>query len=320
MLSLAICLAAYGLVAAVFAPVALARWTGSGSAPRFELAAWLVAMLTVLGSWAAAAALLVAQTATLSGGSAQVVNACVATVSAAAVGAHGAMIQLGLLTLAVLVVVTLLIGAARVAQNLLRGRRLTHEHALTARLIGQPMPDGTTVLLDTTQQLVYCVPGRPGTIVVTRPARDLLTDAQLRAVLAHERAHLRGRHHTWVALTRALALLLPRMTLFTAGARAVGRLTELCADDAAVRSCDRRHVFDALLRLGTSAPVGPGILAATGGSVTARLARLLEPPSRAQRLHHQLTLAVVLTALILAPIAVTVLATGGLAGCGSTLT
>ncbi len=55
------------------------------------------------------------------------------------------------------------------------------------------------------------------------------------AVLAHERAHVRGRHHLAVALAVAAADALPRVPLCRAAPGAVGVLCELAADAAAVR-------------------------------------------------------------------------------------
>jgi Zn-dependent protease with chaperone function len=49
--------------------------------------------------------------------------------------------------------------------------------------------------------LLYCVPGRLPTIVVTTGALAVLEPEQLAAVLAHERAHLAGRHHLLLAVT-----------------------------------------------------------------------------------------------------------------------
>src|SRR5260370_1182733 len=87
-----------------------------------------------------------------------------------------------------------------------RGKRGTGAHAEAARMTGRRRPGvSAAVVLDAAQRVAYCVPGRRPTIVVTSAALAVLDPAQLPAVLAHERAHLAGRHHLLIALTRALA-------------------------------------------------------------------------------------------------------------------
>jgi hypothetical protein len=116
--------------------------------------------------------------------------------------------------------------------------------------------------------------------------RDALDEAQVAAVMAHERAHLTGRHHQLLALSGALARTLPRRRLFTEGAASVARLAEMAADDAAARRHGREAVVGALLVL--SAPVTasedrvpvPG-LGAAGAGVADRVEHLLFPPGPA---------------------------------------
>jgi Zn-dependent protease with chaperone function len=152
------------------------------------------------------------------------------------------------------------------------------------------------------------VPGRPGAIVLTSGALAVLGPAQLGAVLAHERAHLAGRHHLFISLTRGLAASFPAVPVFTRGPAEVARLAELCADDAAARRTGRPALVAALLAMGTGLPVPAVALAATGGPVTARVHRLLDPPRRGRRARY--ALALVATTLLLAglPALVTVAA------------
>ena len=136
------------------------------------------------------------------------------------------------------------------------------------------------VVLDAPQPAAYCVPGRPATIVLTSAALAILDADQLTAVLAHERAHLAGRHHLLTGLTRGLAAVFPAVPLFTRGPLEVARLAELRADDAAARRSGRRTLVAALLAMGTGAAVPAAALAATGGATAARVQRLLDPPGR----------------------------------------
>jgi Zn-dependent protease with chaperone function len=158
-----------------------------------------------------------------------------------------------------------------------------------------------TVVLDAAQRAAYCVPGRPATIVLTSAALAVLGPAQLGAVLAHERAHLAGRHHLLITPTRALAACLPGVPLFTRGPAEVARLAEMRADDAAARHSGRPALIGALLAMGTGTAVPAGALAATACAVSARVLRLLEPPHRARRACNRLALATAVLLLVLAP-------------------
>ena len=137
--------------------------------------------------------------------------------------------------------------------------------------------------------------------MLTSSALAVLDPAQLTAVLAHERAHLAGRHHLLTTLSRGLAASFPAVPLFSRGAGEVGRLAEMCADDTAVRLSGRRTVVAALLVMGTGMAVPAAALAAAGGPVTARVQRLMDPPRRASRAWHRLALTAVILLLALGP-------------------
>lgn len=132
------------------------------------------------------------------------------------------------------------------------------------------------LLLDHPVPVAYCLPSRRRPIVLSTGARRGLGTRQLAAVLEHERAHLRRRHHLVLLLLDAAHALLPwSPTVRRAGAR-VPLLLEMAADDAAARVAGRRALADALRRVG-NAPGAAGTLAASGpdgGALTARLARL----------------------------------------------
>jgi Zn-dependent protease with chaperone function len=219
---------------------------------------------------------------------------------------RSALYELGLGVAAILATLTALVLVWRCGRRVRQGQRRTRAHAEAARITGRRLPEGV-VVLDASRSAAYCVPGRPrpGTIVVTSGALAVLGPAQLTAVLAHERAHLAGRHHVLVALTRGLAAIFPWVPVFSRGSAAVARLTEMSADDAAARRAGRRPLIEALLALGTEAPAVPSVasgvpvtgLAAAGYAVAARLQRLLEPPSPASRARSAFALSGVLLAL-----------------------
>jgi Zn-dependent protease with chaperone function len=135
--------------------------------------------------------------------------------------------------------------------------------------------------------------------VLTTGALAVLDEPQLLAVLAHEHAHLAGRHHLLVTLGKAAMAGFPGVPLFARGAGEVARLAEMRADDVAARRSGRETLLQALVAMGTGRPLpAPSAsLAATGGAVTARVGRLLDPPSGTSRAWHGLALAGVLLAL-----------------------
>lgn len=98
---------------------------------------------------------------------------------------------------------------------------------------------------------VACAVRRPEPmILVSTGMIEALTIAQLQAVLAHERAHLRGRHDWAMRLADINAACLP--ALLPAGAalrRATVLLIELVADDAAARQAGAVNLANALSQL-----------------------------------------------------------------------
>jgi Zn-dependent protease with chaperone function len=127
--------------------------------------------------------------------------------------------------------------------------------------------------------VAYCLPGRGSRIVVSTGARDALTDVELRAVLAHEAAHLRARHHLVLWPFTALARTLPRWALLRRVEADLALLVEMCADDHAARRHGPDAVIGALRKfqhLG-SVSVPEGTLAATSEPVPTRVDRLSRP-------------------------------------------
>ena len=145
--------------------------------------------------------------------------------------------------------------------------------------------------------------------MLTSGALAVLDRAQLGAVLAHERAHLAGRHHLLISLSRGLAASFPGVPVFTRGPAEVARLAELCADDAAARRSGLPALVAALLAMGTGAAVPAAALAVTSGAVTARVHRLLDPPRRGR--HARYGVALVLVTFLLAAVPGLVIAFAG---------
>ncbi len=158
-------------------------------------------------------------------------------------------------------------------------------HSAMLRLCARADPDLGVLVLDHEAAACYCMPGRPGTIVVTSATLERLTADQLGAVLSHERAHLRGRHHLLVALAYAVRRVAPRVRLLTYAERETRRLVELIADDAASRSHGALTVAAALAAIGAghvpgvALGIGPG----DGPPTVARVSRLIAPRRRLER-------------------------------------
>src|SRR6185437_508440 len=120
-------------------------------------------------------------------------------------------------------------------------------------------------------------------IVISAGALDLLDQAELAAVLAHERAHLRERHDLVLLPFTALLRAFRWCGVAREAHAAVALLVEMLADDRALRHRSARELATALLRVGAAggsyAPAGALAVADAGtdGQVAARVSRLLRP-------------------------------------------
>lgn len=145
---------------------------------------------------------------------------------------------------------------------------------------GDPKVPGALVV-DHPAAAAYCLPGIRSQIVVSVGTLDLLAPAELTAVLAHERAHLRARHDLVLIPFTSLRRAFPRSRVIAQSYRTVALLVEMMADDHAlrVRGLLARELATALLRFGTAATdaAPAGAIAAAEGELTARVNRLLTP-------------------------------------------
>ncbi|RSM73025.1 M56 family peptidase [Kibdelosporangium aridum] len=179
------------------------------------------------------------------------------------VEAFGGAIAGGLvLALAIRLGVILVRGARH------RARRRT-EHLSVLRLAARG-EQGGTLWLEHDQPLAFSMSG--GVVVATEGLYRHLPAESVAAVLSHERAHVRGRHHLIVAIADAVRKALPFVPLFREAPMALRDLVEVAADDAAVRAHGIAAVRSALLCVSGQAP---GIaLAMAREAVDVRLARL----------------------------------------------
>ncbi|GAA2108598.1 M56 family metallopeptidase [Actinomadura alba] len=216
--------------------------------------------------------------------------------------------------------VTLFACAVRLARGLPRlWRAMTHRrrHRQMLGLIAREDGEHADVLvLEHPVPVAYCLPSRRGCIVISTGARDRLTAAQLKAVLAHERAHLRQRHHALLLLLDLAYVLLPWLPTVRRAGASLPLLLEMAADDVAARRCGRPALAGALRKLAI-APGAAGALAATGSdgrTLTRRLARLDVPARRLSRARRTAAWAF-FTCAIGAPFAVITVVVGLLLPC-----
>jgi Zn-dependent protease with chaperone function len=189
------------------------------------------------------------------------------------------------------------------------GARRRQRALLSLLAHGDPKAPGALVI-DYPAAAAYCLPGIRSQIVVSAGTLDLLAPAELAAVLAHERAHVRARHDLVLIPFTSLRRAFPRSRVITQASQSVALLVEMMADDRAlrVRGLVARELATALLRFGTAetrcAPAGA--LAVAEGELTARVNRLLAPPPPLSR---SVQAGIVLAAAMLAAAPVLLLVT-----------
>lgn len=299
-MTLAACLALYGVLVAVAAPRMLGRRTAMEDAPRLGVACWLFAVASVVVAWLTAAMLVVIEAVMVEGHLDAAVTICVAVLRATGLSEEG--LWLVAVAVAAVPVAAVVLGAWRFGRLTRSARLAGRRHADAVRLVGRATPHlgRRTVVLDVPQCAAYCLSGNRGTIVVTTAAVASLSEQELRAVLAHERAHLTGHHHAVLTVLTGLRRTLGALPLFAHAEHVVSRLLEMSADDAAVRRHGRDPLLAALLNL-SGVTVPRHSLGASSVGVLARAGRLLEPPTAAQRATTQRSLTVTLAAMLLGP-------------------
>jgi Zn-dependent protease with chaperone function len=259
-----------------------ARWTAR--APLLAIVTYLAAGWSVVAALGLAGLTLAVHATALGGGLSHLIGACVLRLRETYGTPGGATVAALGLTLAGAV-------AARTALTAMTHLRSAGQqallHAETARLVGRPEPALGAVLVEHSEPVAYCVAGRHPTVILSTGALQALEPDQLKAVLAHERAHLAGRHHRLLALARIGRLALPFLPLMRDADAQVARLVEMHADDAAARASDPRSVATALVVLATGTSPAPALAAAATGSVQ-RIHRLLRPAEPLGQARRQL--------------------------------
>lgn len=278
-------LAALALVLAGPAPALLARTEWPYRIPRAAVALWqamaLAAVLAALGAGVALSYSTAGQP-----GEPRFDPSSGRDLAAAAV-----------LALTALVGVRLLWSAGRVAVST-RARRRRHRDLVDVLATPDGLVPGLRILAEETP-LAYCLPAlRDSRVVVSVGALERLDATELKAVLAHEQAHLRARHDLVLEAFTMLHTAFPRWVRSQVALEQARTLVELLADDDARRRNGPAPLARALVAL-AGAPAPAAGLAAARSATVLRVRRLADPEPR----HPLLSLATygVAAALLVLP-------------------
>lgn len=258
------------------APAALARARWTERAPRAALVLWqAVALAAVLAAFGAGLA--IASRLLVPDAQGRPTTSPPAEIEALGAPLWTAYVVVGLLTL--LVGARLGFTAVRVA---VRTRRRRARHRALVDLLDEastPALHGRSAdlrVLAAAQPLAYCLPGVRARVVVSEGALAALQPEELRAVLAHERAHLGARHDLVLEAFVVLLEAFPRGVRSRSALDAVRLLVELLADDVARGAAGPAPLARALVACaGASTP--DAAFTTTTRSTLIRVRRLTHP-------------------------------------------
>ncbi|MFF4250469.1 M56 family metallopeptidase [Streptomyces sp. NPDC001663] len=192
-----------------------------------------------------------------------------------------------------------------------RTRRHLRELRTAQRQLASASSAGDLCVRHDDRPDAYALPGRPGRIVVTTGMLRALGAQEREVLFAHERAHLAGRHHLFLAAAEFAVALHPALR----GLRApLSYALERWADESAARATgDRaltaRAVGRAALAARAAGPRPRLSLTATAGPVPRRVTALLNPSAPATRLLPRALAGLLLTCVAVSATAATDAAT-----------
>ncbi|TKV28192.1 M56 family peptidase [Arthrobacter sp. NamB2] len=224
---------------------------------------------------------------------------------------------------------TLLFGhlVFTLALTFVRIRRQRRRHRDMLTLLSSPAANQpATLVINHPAPVAYCLPGGARSVTVMSDGlMDLLTQAELEAVLTHENAHLHQRHHLLLWAFAAWRSALPWLPTSQLAQHAVSELIEMLADDEALRHVDETTLVRAIAIVGSGAlpssrdalddPLAdagrrapePAIADVSGGaadvqSIAHRVRRLLTPLPPLSRLQQGLALSSAGMLLVVPPV------------------
>ncbi|WP_406275258.1 M56 family metallopeptidase [Nocardia sp. NBC_00881] len=155
-------------------------------------------------------------------------------------------------------------------------RRRRARHRMLVDLLDQSGPRRRAAdirVLAATEPIAYCLPGLRQRVVLSEGTLTNLADAEVTAIVSHERSHLRARHDLVLEAFTAVHEAFPRLVRSKAALGSVKLLIELLADDSAVKVTGPKPLARALVACAKStAP--QGALAAGGPTTLIRIQRL----------------------------------------------
>ncbi len=160
----------------------------------------------------------------------------------------------------------------------IRTMRARARHRDLVDLLGTPWPaEPGAHVLEHPVPVAYCLPGLRSRLVLSAGVLDALDPAGVRAVLAHERAHLRERHDLVVLPFVAWGATAPFVRGMVCAQVAVAALIEMRADDVAACRVAPGQLTGALRSMGGAAPAAA--LSSFTAALDHRLARITCPPA-----------------------------------------
>ncbi|ASF07691.1 hypothetical protein NBRGN_034_00020 [Nocardia brasiliensis NBRC 14402] len=252
------------------APALLSRATWTYRTPRAAVVLWqaiaLAAVLSAFGSGLAIAAELL-----VPGSDGRPTTSPTREIDALGLPLWLAYVFVFMLTL--LVGARLIYAIVRVGVHT---RRRRARHRMLVDLLDQSGPHRRAAdirVLAATEPIAYCLPGLRQRVVISEGTLTNLDDAEITAIVSHERSHLRARHDLVLEAFTAVHEAFPRVVRSKAALGSVKLLIELLADDSAVKVTGPKPLARALVACSKStAP--QGALAAGGPTTLIRIQRL----------------------------------------------
>lgn len=263
-----IALVALALLAAFVGPALLAKQQWLQQSPRLGIMLWLATLWSSVTALFLAFGLTALDSTSVRALAADLIHACVTTfhdhygTHPAAASAALAALMLGALVLAM-----------RGVWWWRRTRTLRRRHRQFLDLVARPHAEPGVWVVDYPVATAYCLPGRGGRVVLTSGALRRLRAEEVVAVVAHERAHLSGRHHFLMGGLQTAEKLFPFLPIAGRAPHAVGFLLERLADNRACRDSSP-EVLTAALRAMSSLPAPATALGISSGSTAGRIAAL----------------------------------------------
>nr|WP_281497019.1 M56 family metallopeptidase [Ornithinimicrobium sp. F0845] len=140
--------------------------------------------------------------------------------------------------------------------------------------------DGRVRVVDLPGRSAYCLPGLRSRVVLTRGTVEALTDDELQAVLAHERAHTNARHDLMLEFFTVLHRTVPQRLRRDEALAEVRLLVELLADRRAARQVGAEPLGGALAAM--AGATHPAAALGSSGTASELIVRLQALPDHGQ--------------------------------------